>query len=128
SGYDKMTASITVSDTAIAITAGKADYNYTEFLLEPVGKAVDVADGMFVLANVYDTSNDEVPVTPTPHRMVFVANTPPAAKVHALKKGQRLHVLGIPRVNLAEADAIPPGHTLDVPMPYEIVVVAVFPD
>jgi hypothetical protein len=39
-----------------------------------------------------------------------------------------MHVLGIPRVNLAEVAAIQPGKAVDLPLPYEMIIVAVLPD
>jgi hypothetical protein len=126
--YEKLTATVNLSDTAVSITAKKAGYNYTEFLLEPAGQAAQGDNGVFVLANIYDTSDEETPVTAAPHRMVFVDNTEPAKALQNLPAGQRLHVLGIPRVNLAEAAAVTPGSPVDMALPYEIIVVAVFPD
>lgn len=126
--YEKLKASISVSATAVSITAKKAEYNYTEFVLEPAGKVAHGDDGLFVLANVYDVSEEETPVTDGPRRMVFVDNTEPAKELLALKKGQRMHVMGIPRLNLAEVAAVPSTGATDIALPYEMIIVAVFPD
>lgn len=126
--YEHLQATISVSDTAVSITAKKAGYNYTEFLLEPVGQSVPGDDGTFVLANVYDVSDPESPVTAAPRRMVFVNNTQPEAELLKLPRGQMLHVLGIPRVNLTEVTAVSSGDPVDMALPYEMIVVAVFPN
>jgi hypothetical protein len=126
--YEKLTATVSVTDTAVSITAKKAGYNYTEFLLEPAGQPAQGDNGIFVLANIYDLSDEETPVTAAPHRMVFVDNTEPAKALQNLPAGQRLHVLGIPRVSLAEVAAVSPGDPVDMALPYEIIVVAVYPD
>jgi hypothetical protein len=126
--YENLQATISVSDTAVSITAKKAGYNYTEFLLEPVGKAISGDDGTFVLANVYDVSDPETPVTSAPRRMVFVANTEPEVELQRLLRGQMLHVLGIPRVNLAEVASVSSSDPVDLALPYEMIIVAVFPD
>jgi hypothetical protein len=126
--YDKLRATIKVSDTAVSITAKKAGYNYTEFMLEPTGKPEQGDNGIFVLANVYDSGDEETPVTEEPHRMVFVENTEPARQLKALPAGQRLHVLGIPRVNLAEVAAVSGSDEVNVALPYEMIIVAVLPD
>jgi hypothetical protein len=123
--YEKLQATINVSDTSISITAKKAGYNYTEFLLDPVGKPVTGDDGTFVLANVYDVSDPETPVTAAPRRMVFVSKTQPEAELRKLTPGQMLHVLGIPRINLAEVAAVSGSDPVDIALPYEIIVVAV---
>ena len=126
--YENLRATISVSDTAVSITAKKAGYNYTEFLLEPVGQPMPGDDGTFVLANVYDVSDPENPVTASPRRMVFVSNTQPEAELKGLARGQMLHVLGIPRVNLAEVAAVSGSEPVDMALPYEMIVVAVFPE
>ena len=125
--YEKLTSTISVSDTAVSITAKKAGYNYTEFILEPAGAVQTGDNGVFVLANVYDVSDEETPVTRN-RRMVFVDNSEPAKALKNLPSGGRLHVLGIPRVNLAEVAAVAPGDAVSMPLPYEMIVVAVFPD
>lgn len=76
--YEKLQATINVSDTSVSITAKKAGYNYTEFLLEPVGKSVRGDDGTFVLANVYDVSDPETPVTAAP--AVWFSSVTPSRK------------------------------------------------
>jgi len=124
--YEKLTATISVSETSVSITARKAAYNYTEFILEPAGKWAQGDNGLFVLANVYDLSDEEAPITQ--RRMVFVDNTEPAKALQSLPPGGRLHVLGVPRVNLAEVAAIAPGDSVDMALPYELIVVALYPD
>lgn len=126
--YEKLEATVEVSDTAVSISSKQAGFNYTEFMLEPAGQAQKTEDGVFVLANVYDTSDDETPVTAAPRRMVFIANTAPAKQLLALPAGGRMHVLGIPRVNLAEVAAVHPGEAVDLPLPYEMIIVAVMPE
>lgn len=126
--YENLQATISVSDTSVSITAKKAGYNYTEFLLEPVGQPLPGDDGTFVLANVYDVSDPENPVTSAPRRMVFVSNTQPEAELQKLARGQMLHVLGIPRVNLSEVAAVSGSDPVDLALPYEMIVVAVFAD
>jgi hypothetical protein len=132
--YDKLTATISATDTAVTITSGKAGYNYAEFIIELAGQPqlasqTDPNDnGVFVLANVYDLSDPETPVTSDVRRMVFVENTEPAKQVLALAKGGRMHVLGIPRVNLADVAALGPVDSVNGALPYEMIVVAVLPD
>lgn len=123
--YESLKSTITVSDTVVSITAKKAGYNYAEFMIQPVDQVLAGDDGTFVRANVYDVSDPENPVTAAPRRMVFVAGTQPELAIKALAPGQMLHVLGIPRVNLAEVAALS-GSDIDTPLPYEMIIVAVF--
>jgi hypothetical protein len=132
--YEKLRATISVSDTSVSITSPKAEYNYAEFIIELAGQPQLASqgdpndNGIFVLANVYDVSNPEEPVTADVRRMVFVENTEPARQVQALGKGGRLHVLGVPRLNLAEVDAVGAGNSVDTLLPYEMIIVAILPD
>jgi hypothetical protein len=87
-------------------------------------------DGLLVLAEVYAAADSEETITAQAHRMVFVNGTEPAKAIAALSEGERLQVLGIPRVNLAEVAAIAADHVDDpvqVKLPYEMIVVAVLP-
>jgi hypothetical protein len=66
-------------------------------------------------------------------RMVFAKGTPPAERAQALTKGDRVHVLGVPRVDLAlvswrAAHGAEQPEVLRWSLPYEIVVVALLPD
>jgi hypothetical protein len=65
--------------------------------------------------------------------MVFVKDSPPEKIVRALPPGSRLHVFGLPRINLAEiasriteSDRRP--ELLTGNLPYEIVIVGVYED
>jgi hypothetical protein len=66
-------------------------------------------------------------------RMVFVKDSEPEKRVKSLKKGDALHVLGVPRINLALLSwrinnfKKNPG-VLNWNLPYEIIVVGVYPD
>jgi hypothetical protein len=63
--------------------------------------------------------------------MVVVKGRPPADKLLTLAKGEQLHVLGIPRVNLNEVLAITSKNgndAVDVTLPYEMIIAAILPD
>ena len=129
--YDDIEATIQASDTAIMITSVKSKFNYTEFVIELAGKPKDVGDGFLVLAHVFDKDNVDEPVTADVRRMVFVKGTPPADRLLTLAKGDQLHVLGIPRVNLSEVFAITSKNGKDaigVKLPYEMIIAAILPN
>jgi len=84
-----------------------------------------------VFANVYDSdakSGDD-PVVEESRRMVFVKGTKPADLIKDKKKGDKLKVLGIPRVNLNLVYAIASGLQADEEysesLPYEMIIVAI---
>jgi len=78
----------------------KAKYNYCEFWMEvDEDQQFQTTDGRIVRCSVCDSKDGE----PIFHnrRMVFVKNTPPELTVRGMHKGDRIHVLGIPRIDLA---------------------------
>jgi hypothetical protein len=132
--YEKRPGTITKSNTAIMITSNQAGFNYAEFQMRLAGKPKDVGDGFMVLANVFNAkakTNDD-PVIEESRRMVFVKGTKPADAVKDLKKGDKLHVLGIPRVNLntvfAIAGELQDGEEFSEGLPYEMIIVAILTD
>lgn len=127
--YEALKSTIKNNGSAISITSTKAGYNYAEFIIELAAKPTAVSDGAFVLAQIFDVSDEEEPVIPGLRRMVFVKGTPPADALNGLGKGDRLHVMGIPRVNLTEVvAAAKTGKTVNTRLPYEMIIVAVFPE
>ena len=133
--YEQRPGTITESNTAIMITSNKAGYNYAEFEMRLTGKPKDVGDGYIVLANVYNAGApaNADPLTQEPRRMIFVKDSKPADKIATMKKGDKLHVLGIPRVNLNEVYAIASGlqgheEYSEGGLPYEMIIVALLSD
>jgi len=127
--YEALKSTLKNNGTAISITSTKAAYNYTEFIMELAAKPTPVSDGLLVLATVFDSGDAEEPVVDGLRRMVFVKGTDPATVAGKLGKGDRLHVLGIPRVNLSEVMvAAKQGTTVNTRLPYEMIIVAVLPD
>jgi len=127
--YEKDRATISAGNGAVTITSGEGKYNYAEFVIELAGAVqADGDDGLFVLANVFDTSDAEAAVTSEVRRMVFVKGTEPAKQVLTLSKGDRMHVLGIPRVNLSEVAAMATEEPTATNLPYEMIIVAILPD
>jgi hypothetical protein len=126
--YESLTSKIEKDSTSISIESGRGVLNYAEFILELTAKPKEVDDGYFALAKVFDVSEEEDPVIPDARRMVFVKGTAPADAVKKMKKGGRLHVLGIPRINLAEVSAVKADGPVEMNLPYEMIIVAVFPE
>jgi hypothetical protein len=127
--YEKVPATISAANGSVSITSGEGKYNYAEFVIEKAGAVQsDGADGLFVLARVYDSEDQEEPVTSDVRRMVFVKDTPPAEQIQAMQTGDRLHVLGIPRVNLSEVAAMATSNPTTTTLPYEMIIVAVLGD
>ncbi len=133
--YEQRPGTITATTNGIMITSNKAGYNYAEFQMRLTGNPKDVGDGYIVLANVYNAgaSASADPLTENPRRMIFVKGSEPADEVATMKKGDKLHVLGIPRVNLNEVSAIANGlqgheEYSEGGLPYEMIIVALLKD
>jgi hypothetical protein len=129
--YEQRPGTITQDTNSIMITSNKAGYNYAEFEMRLTGSPKDVGDGFIVLANVYNAgaAANADPLTENPRRMIFVKGSKPADTVATMKKGGKLHVLGIPRVNLNEVFAIASGlqghdEYSAGGLPYEMIIVA----
>ena len=133
--YEQRPGTITKTTNGIMITSNKAAYNYAEFEMRLTGNPKEVSDAYIVLANVFNAgaSDEEDPLTEQPRRMIFAKGSPPANKIATMSKGDTLHVLGIPRVNLNEVYAIAngmQGHDEYAfgGLPYEMIIVAVLKD
>jgi hypothetical protein len=137
--YENVACKITHDDTnkTTTVQTSMAGYNYVKFMIESVDDTeggLDVKDGRFVRCNVLDLDGD---LLVRDVRMVFVKGTPPEAKGKALKKDGRLTVLGIPRLDLslvkfrvdnASKDRFKDRDLLNWNLPYEMIIVGVYPD
>ena len=129
--YESLTCRI-VPDPAHQTTTlftAKAGYNYAEFVLQlEEDQQFVTVDGRITRCSVFTLDGD---VVARNRRMVFVHDTPPELAVRTKKKGDKLHVLGIPRIDLAlvsyrtrVADTQP--EVLGWNLPYEVIVVGVY--
>jgi hypothetical protein len=113
------------------IVTSKHQFNDAEFILELEKDPQRVVeDGRFVKAAIRDLKGE---LLARDVRMVFVKGTAPDQIVKDLPPGARLHVFGLPRINL-ETIAWRAAHARNQPealnrsLPYEILVVGVYPD
>ena len=125
--FENKDVTVQATDSGVRLISTKAQYNYVEFRIELTQNPVKRDDGYTVLAIVKDAEG--MPVVPAPRRMVFVGGTKPADKVKTLKKGDEMHVLGIPRINLFEIAKLsktagPLG--ISRKLPYEMIIVGLF--
>jgi hypothetical protein len=131
--YESLTCRI-VPDTAHQTTTlftPKVGYNYVEFVLQlEEDQQFATLDGRIVRGSALALGGDVVAQN---RRMVFVKDTAPEQAVRAKAKGDKMHVLGIPRIDLAlvsyrtrVADTRP--EVLGWYLPYEIIVVGLYED
>jgi hypothetical protein len=125
--YEKLTATVTSTATAITISSKKAAYNYVEFFAELLGTPQSLDDGGAVsLANVTADSGGDVLVDNV--RLIFVPGTPPTQLLKSTNHPAELHLIGIPRLSLNAISAwVAANGTTPATrkLPYEIIVVAV---
>jgi hypothetical protein len=104
-------------------------FNYVEFILRPdETHHLVVEDGRFVRSLVFDLSGE---LLARNRRMVFVKDSTPKQALLAFQPGQGLHVLGVPRLNMAILpwrirNGLARPEVLRWNWPYEIVIVGVF--
>lgn len=124
--YEKNSISVSANASTIVLASSRAVRNYAEFTFQAIGKPAKLDDnGYAVLANV--ESDTDTPAAQNV-RMIFVPDTPPWQAANSLSTGDTLHVIGIPRVNLAAvSDFVDQsgGKLVTRKMPYEMIIVAV---
>jgi hypothetical protein len=126
--YEKLTFTAKQNTTFTTISSVKVGYNYTEFDAVLAGASMPMNDAIFVLADIIGASGDSV--VSSPRRLVFAAGTKAAVAFAAKspKKGTKIRVVGIPRVNLdilSEKAGESPGEAVALKGAYEIIVVGV---
>lgn len=127
--YQNVGCKISVKPKSVSLVTRKGVDNNVEFILEVAdGRQLEVEGGRFVVASVRDLDGNLIVER---LRMVFADNTPPEREVRRLKRGGRLRVYGLPRIDLAEiwrrvqgADRDP--SLLEKNLPYEIIVQGVY--
>ena len=127
--YEKLKVDIELQGTLVKLTAGLGQINYTEFIMQLEGKPKSVGDGFIVPAKVYEVGEEDQPIVKNNRRMIFVKDTQPAQALSGLVKGDRLHVLGIPRVDLHAVflivNKLGLNEKYEGSLPYEMIIVAI---
>ncbi len=128
--YENTRCKITPGARTTKLTTTMAGFNYVEFIMEVLQDPITLADGKKVFSSVLDLDGN---MLIRKRRMIFIKDTPPELAVRNLHAGDQLHVVGIPRIDLAlvlwrvEHSKERP-EVLTWSLPYEIIVVAVIKD
>jgi hypothetical protein len=128
--YQDATCTLTVTPATVTFETPTWLYNDVHFVMEITGAThLVVADGRFVTASARDTDGN---LLVEDLRMVFIGGSAAEHAVRSLTRGARLHVWGLPRLNFAElsrrvAESANNPALLEGGMPYEIVVLGVYP-
>jgi len=128
--FQKATYTLKVMPKKVAIVVDTGLYNDIEFVMKVApGPQLVVSDGRFVVASAMDHDGK---LLVQRLRTVFARGTPPEQAVKRLKSGELLHVYGMPRIDFAEiarrVNSEPPGAaTTPQPLPYEIIILGVYP-
>ena len=125
--YERTNEQIIPGSDFTTLVTEKVGFNYVEFVLEIESDSNihSVADGTFAMADILNLQLEKIVHR---RRMVFIKGTPVDDLVKTLKPGDRLHVIGVPRIDLElihwrvqhADDARKP---LTWNLPYEIVIV-----
>jgi len=125
--FDGSKVTIKASRSGISIRSKKLKYNYVEFRIELATAPITVQDGFVVSARVLDSHGEEV--ADGLRRMVFVQGTSAANAVRNAAAGDRLRVLGIPRISLNKVLTLVQNNgtqQFEAQLPYEMIIVGVF--
>jgi hypothetical protein len=129
--FQKAECKITVKPKTVSIVTQTGLRNDVEFLMEIIdGRQIVAPGGRFVIASARDLKGN---LLVERLRIVFATGTPPERAVRLLKRGDRLHVFGLPRVDFAEVwrrvKSSPTNPALLVKsLPYEIIIQGVYKD
>jgi len=128
--FEKVTCTLRVKPKTVSIVTQTGLYNDVEFIMQIADDPqLVVADGRFVIASALDLDGN---LLVQRLRMVFAKGTSPEQAVRLLKRGDRLHVYGMPRLDFAEISRRARDYRsnpalLTKPLPYEIVILGVYP-
>jgi hypothetical protein len=113
----------------IIIETNGVGFNYVEFWIELIDNdQLEVEDGRFVFCKVLDKSKE---IISQKMRMVFPKDSPAEQKVKNLQAGDRMHVVGMPRLNFSLL-SFRVEHSTENPdmlewnLPVEMIIVAAF--
>ena len=127
--FEKIGCRIIPADETTTIVTPKRQYNDSEFFLE-IGEEPQliVEDGRFVSGAVFDRKGS---LLAPKVRMVFIKDTPPERAVKDRRPGDRLHVFGLPRIDLSQiawraSHGRDQPEVLSWPLPYEMIIAAVY--
>jgi hypothetical protein len=126
--YESIRCQITPGDDSTMLVTSMAGYNYVEFVME-LSDSMDVGDGRFAFAKVRDLEGE---LLVQKRRMVMVKGSDVEKQTLGKPAGTRVHVLGIPRINLTLVDwrvnTAKQGRSevLTWNLPYEIIVVGFY--
>ncbi len=129
--YEKASCTLRVKPKTVSIVTETGIYNDVEFLMKLADDPqLVVRDGRFVIASARDLDGK---LLVERLRMVFAKGTPPERAVKLLKGGDSLHAYGMPRLDFAEISRRVRDHAtnpalLTGPLPYEIVILGVYPN
>ena len=129
--YEHVRCRLLIHDDATTIDTEMAGFNYVEFKMQLLtSEQFPVQDGTMAFASVLDEDGE---ILVRKRRMVFIKGSAPELKLKTLKKGDTMHVLGIPRISLALvswrlANARKKPETLTWNLPYEMIIVGVYDD
>jgi hypothetical protein len=127
--YERVRCTIIPGPDTTTLVTTMAGYNYVEFVMELNSEADEVADGVLVMCKVLDLEGE---LLVRNRRTVLVKDSEAERQIRGKPTGTRVHVLGIPRINLSlvswRLQAAAGGRTevLRWGLPYEIIVVGFY--
>jgi len=97
--YSNMKTQINIADSIVTLSLHGLDGNFVDFFITITGTQEVKNDGRVLLCNVYDKVDKLLYKN---LRTIFMKDTEAEKTVRNLRKGEKLRVLGIPRIGLNE--------------------------
>jgi uncharacterized protein (UPF0212 family) len=125
--FSSAKCNIKINDSMITLVTQGLGYDFIDFVLQLNDLPKIKKDGRIVFGNVYSKEGD---LLYSNLRMIFIKDSEPEKTVSELAKGDKLRVLGIPRINLNEIDSrINNSDTnkdlLNENLPFEMIIISV---
>lgn len=127
--YERAVMTIRLTPKTVRLRTPAGLFNDVHFMMElGDGEPVLLTDGRVLFGRALDL---EGRVLVERVRLVFFEDSPPELAVRSKPTGTRLHVWALPRISFAElsrlVDSISDTLTHTVKLPYELVIVGVYP-
>jgi hypothetical protein len=127
--YENVRCRIIPEEGVTTLLTSMAGYNYVEFIMEINSEFRDLNDGRMVFCKVLDLDGE---LLVRNRRMVLIADSEVERQTRDKPIGTRVHVLGLPRINLSlvswrvRVAADGRQEVLTWNLPYEIIVVGFY--
>jgi len=126
--YANAKCELTDVDTKIQISTSTLGFNYAEFWIKPINEGLLITDdGRFLTCDIYNEAGE---IIANNIRVGFVKGSAVETAVMNLNSVEKLHLMGMPRINLHDVAQNIEGNNgvpTEQSLPYEMIAIAPLP-